>query len=284
MISKESRKTQRFLMLILIGLAGIGLVFAFVIINPGIADTLCGEGSIDENYGFSYDLQQPHWTIDWEPYVSEAAVNEVDVILDDLDYDNVVQTMILFKPAKEVGNRVNCAVHFLRYMKLGQPSGERKDNGFVFLIVVDDSGIDVHYGVGLGLPALTAQELTPLNRLAEDTFESTGSFDEALLSLVREYDNYVRSVYEPLSIPTSTPVEITLPTLNSVWEYFLCCLVIVIVLIILVILLCFMPRSGGGGGWHIPRGRGGGWSSPSGGFNLPRMRGGGGSGRSNRGN
>jgi hypothetical protein len=44
--------------------------------------------------------------------------------------------MILIKLQAQVGNRVNCAVHFLHYMKLGQPAGERKDNGFVFLIVV----------------------------------------------------------------------------------------------------------------------------------------------------
>ena len=35
--------------------------------------------------------------------------------------------MILFLPQDQVGIRVNCAVHFLRYMRLGLPAGERKE-------------------------------------------------------------------------------------------------------------------------------------------------------------
>jgi len=123
------------------------------------AAPLCGAGSAPD-YGFTYDLQQAHWTVNWQNYATENAVIEVDTILDQLNADSIAQTMILILPQEQVGNRVNCAVHFLRYMKLGEPTGERKDNGFVFLIVVEPTRIDVHYGVGLGLPALTAPELT----------------------------------------------------------------------------------------------------------------------------
>ena len=120
-----------------------------------LAAPLCGNGS-PPDYGFTYDLQQAHWTVDWQAYVSDKTVTEVDTILDKLNADSVAQTMILIQSQEQVGNRVNCAVHFLRYMQLGQPTGDRKDNGFVFLIVVEPTSIDVHYGVGLGLPALTA--------------------------------------------------------------------------------------------------------------------------------
>jgi len=174
----------------------------FVYFVPASADSafatpLCGNGSAPD-YGFSYDLQQAHWTVDWQNYVSEATVNEVDTILDRLNADSIVQTMILIKPQEQVGNRVNCAVHFLRYMKLVLPEGERKDNGFAFLIVVLPDSIDVHYGVGLGLPALTASELTDLNRSAEDTYQSTKSMDQALLALVKGFDGVARSNYTPL--------------------------------------------------------------------------------------
>lgn len=138
-----------------------------------LLNTLCGEGSEADQYGFSYPLQQYHWTVDGEAYLSPATIDELDVIFDQLNAESVVQTMILFKPANQVGNRVNCAVHFLRYMQLGLTSGERKDNGFTFLIVVENNKIDVHYGVGLGLPALTAHSLTEINRLAEDTYDET---------------------------------------------------------------------------------------------------------------
>ena len=139
----------------------------------------------------------------------------MDAVLDRLNEDSIAQTMILIKLQAQVGNRVNCAVHFLRYMKLGQPAGERKDNGFVFLIVVEPTRIDVHYGVGLGLPALTASELTTLNRAAEDAYQSTHSMDQALLTLVQGFDTVARSKYAPLIIPTPTPETINLPPLPS---------------------------------------------------------------------
>jgi len=188
-------------------------------VNPARADAsfaapLCGNGSAPD-YGFTYDLQQSHWTVDWQGFASEQAVAEVDVILDRLNGDSIAQTMILIQPQDQVGNRVNCAVHFLRYMRLGLPDGERKDNGFVFLIVVEPARIDVHYGVGLGLPALTASELTPLNRAAEEAYQSTHSIDQALLTLVEGFDEVARSNYEPLISPIPTPEIINLPALPS---------------------------------------------------------------------
>ena len=148
-----------------------------------LAAPLCGNGSAPD-YGFNYDRQQAHWTVGWQDYVSDKTVTDVDSILDQLNADSISQTMILIQSQEQVGNRVNCVVHFLRYMQLGQPTGDRKDNGFVFLIVVEPTSIDVHYGVGLGLPALTAPELTSLNRATEDAYQSTHSTDQALLVLV----------------------------------------------------------------------------------------------------
>jgi hypothetical protein len=176
--------------------------------------SLCGAGSAPD-YGFTYNLQQAHWTVDWENYVSEETVTEVDVVLDRLNGDSIAQTMILIQPQAQVGNRVNCAVHFLRYMKLGQPDGERKDNGFVFLIVVEPTRIDVHYGVGLGLPALTAFDLTSLNRAAEDAYVTTNSMDQALLTLVRGFETIARSKYNPLIFATPISDTDNLPLLPS---------------------------------------------------------------------
>jgi hypothetical protein len=51
---------------------------------------------------------------------------------------------------------------------------------------------------------LTASELTDLNRLAEDAYRSTGSTDEALLSLVKGFYQVARANYPPLIIPTAT--------------------------------------------------------------------------------
>ena len=247
---------------------------------------VCGNGSAPD-YGFSYSMQQAHWTVDWQNYVSEQAVTEVDVILDQLNADFIAQTMILIKPQEQVGNRVNCAVHFLRYMRLGQATGERKDNGFVFLIVVEPDRIDVHYGVGLGLPALTAPELTALNRAAEETYRSTRSLDQALLTLVQGFDTVARNKYDPLLLPTSSPETIDLPELPSgpLGLLTVCCLLCLggFFLLFLVWMLPKLARSGisfnpsGSGFRGIGTPFGGGRSGPS-------MRGGSGSGRSGRGN
>jgi len=280
------KKYQAFIvsLLVLVFAAGI---FAPVSAGSLTDDSLCGNGS-SPDYGFTYELRQPHWTVGYEGYASEETVAKVDTILDELDYDSIAQTMILILPQEKVGNRVNCAVHFLRYMKLGLPTGERKDNGFVFLVVVEPSKIDVHYGVGLGLPALTASELTNLNRHAEETYKSTGSLDEALISLVKEYDTVARENYSPLIIPTPTPEPIILPSGPAGVISLLCmgCAGI-IVLIVFIWILIQLSRLGirfnppGSGSWG-GGGGGGGFGGFGGGGGS--SRGGGGSGRSGRGN
>jgi hypothetical protein len=251
------------------------------------AAPLCGNGSAPD-YGFSYDLQQPHWTIGWEGYASEQAVDQVDTVLDELNADSIAQTMILIKPQEEVGIRTNCAVHFLRYMQLGLPTGERRDNGFVFLIVVQSDSIDVHYAVGLGLPALIARELTNINRAAEAAYRSTHSMDQALLTLVQEFDTVARDNYAPLIYLEPTPEVTDLPY-GPVSTSAICgelCLGIVLLLFLLWA-LSQMGRGGGSGFYpSSSRSWGGGGGSrgfPSGGGrNSSPSRGGSGSGRSGR--
>jgi hypothetical protein len=248
---------------------------------------LCGNGPAPD-YGFSYELQQAHWTVNWQEYVSEETVTDVDAVLDRLKDDSIAQTMIVIMPEQQVGNRVNCAVHFLRYMKLGEPAGERKDNGFVFLVVVEPTRIDVHYGVGLGLPALTAPELTALNRATEEAFQSTSSMDQALMILVQGFDTVARNKYEPLPSPeptTGTRQTQPLPSepLGILSICGLLCLG-VLLLLFLIWFLSLMGRSGigfnpsGSGSRGIGNPFGGGRSRP------PPTRGGSGSGRSGRGN
>jgi len=228
-----------------------------------------------------------HWTVDWQGFISENTVNKVDAILDQLNSDSIAQTMILIQSEEQVGNRVNCAVHFLRYMQLGLPNGERKDNGFVFLIVVEPNRIDVHYGVGLGLPALTASELTSLNRVAEDTYQTTKSLDQALLILIQEFDKVARSNYSPLIFPTPTEEVINNPQLPSgpLGLLSICGLLCIGVFFLLFLMwmlptlartgINFNPYGSGSRGSGFPLG---------GGRSSPRSRGGGGSGRSGRGN
>ena len=269
---------------------------AFDVTPAGAASTfaapLCGEGS-PPDYGFTYELQQAHWTVGWEGYASEQAVSEVDIVLDQLNADSIAQTMILIQSQAEVGNRVNCAVHFLRYMQLGEPSGLRKDNGFVFLIVVEPTRIDVHYGVGLGLPALTAAELTDLNRAAEDAYQTHQSMDEALLTLVDKYDAVARSNYAPLRsvVPTGEPNSVPPQASAPLGILNICGMLCMRIFLLLFLMwglsqaaqggISFNPTGSGSGGYGNPFG---GRSSGGGRSSSPPTRGGSGSGRSNRGN
>jgi hypothetical protein len=280
----------------------IGLAFSLlacfspVQVKAVQAEPLCGDGSPPE-YGFSYDLRQPHWTVGWELYASQQAVDRVDRVLDRLDEDAIAQTMILILPEDRVGIRPNCAVHFLRYMKLGLPTGERKDNGFVFLIVVEPDDIDVHYAVGLGLPALTAPELTNINRAVEVTYQSTHSMDQALLTLADEFNTVARNNYEPAPSAASTPEPVGQPT-GPAAAVALCVQSCLGIFLFLFLIWMFSQMGGGGTRYYPPdyRPRGGNtWGGspwrggmrgfPSGGgrsFPSPRMRGGSGSGRSGR--
>ena len=236
---------------------------------------LCGDGAAPD-YGFTYDLLQPHWTVGWEPHASEQTVSEVDTVLDRLNEDLIAQTMILIKSQDEVGIRTNCAVHFLRYMQLGLPSGQRKDNGFVFLIVVEPDSIDVHYAVGLGLPALTARELTNLNRDAEAAYQSSHSMDQALLTLVREFDVVTRTNYAPLIYPTSTAQATDLPA-GPVGTLAICGQLCLGIILLLFLFWIFSQMGSGGGTGFYPTdstdsgswGRGG-FSSGRGGFSSGR--------------
>lgn len=90
--------------IVVIVIAVMALASSFSSTNAGIASaaTLCGGGSAPD-YGFTYDLQQPHWTVGGQGYASEQAVAEVDAILDELNADSIAQTMILIKPPNVSG-------------------------------------------------------------------------------------------------------------------------------------------------------------------------------------
>jgi len=206
-------------------------------------DHWCGNGAESNNYGFTYDLEQPHWTVG-NDLVSEATMTEVDVVLDELNADELAQTMILVLSGDQVGEPVNCAVHFLRYMRLGLPDGPHADNGFAWLFIVRDGEIEVRYGVGLGLPALTAPHLGNLKRLGVDTYAQTGSLDEAILAVVRAYDTYVRTGYTPTPAGETEPAPAPQSQSEESGSNILFWVILIIVVLILVVAL--IASQGGG--------------------------------------
>ena len=87
--SVNRNSARRGITLIVAGVTVVMVLVFSLSVNPvsanaGFAAPLCGNGSAPD-YGFTYDLQQAHWTVDWQGYVSEQVVSEVDVILDRLN-------------------------------------------------------------------------------------------------------------------------------------------------------------------------------------------------------
>lgn len=202
----------------------------------------CGNGSEADNFGFTYALTQPHWTIG-NDLVSEQTMADVDVILDKLNSDKLVQTMILVIPEDQVGIPVNCAVHFLRYMKLGMADN---DNGFTFLFVIGQDQVTVYYGVGMDLPALTAPHLGELKRLGSETYSSTKSIDTALLETVKAYDKYVRSEYGPTSGNETTDNASPQPESSTgIWEALGTAVKCIVIFFIIIIIVAFLLIGGG---------------------------------------
>lgn len=283
-MNRNSSWQARILIAVIVSAFSMSVYFTTAQAQTVSVAPLCGNGSAPD-YGLTYDLQQPHWTVGWEGYASEQTVSEVDTVLDWLNEDSIAQTMILILPQDQVGIRPNCAVHFLRYMQLGLPTGERKDNGFVFLIVVESDSIDVHYAVGLGLPALTAYELTNINRAAESAYQSTHSMDQALLTLVDEFDTVARKNYSPLVYLEPTPEPVELPS-GPLGILAFCGQLCLGAVMLLFLLWMFSQMGGmGGSGTTFGPSSSGSWGRgfPSGiGRSSPRMRGGSGSGRSGR--
>jgi len=238
----------------------------------------CGNGSAP-NYGFDnhgYALTQKYWTVDKFNLVSEQTKKDVDVVLNKLDGDKIVQTMILVLPEDQVGEPVNCAVHFVRYMKLGLPDGPNKDNGFVWLVITHPNTIEVRYGVGLGLNALTAPGLGDLKRVGVEAYASSQSVDAAIMELVKGFDAYSRSKYQVGGIaePVTESAETTQTGLSGIpwWVW----------LLIILIFLLFVAGSYGGGG-NSSSGYSSGGSSDGGGGGSGGGHSGGGGGGAGRG-
>lgn len=147
------------------------------------------------NYPVPVSKRIDYWVVNCP--VSGSTTQEVDHVLENLNADHIAQTVILCMPTT-VPEPTSYVMRFLRYMELGLPDGERKNNGLVILVLQDGDKLDVHYGVGFGLPALTAQGLSPINRLGEEAYAESKNMDQAILAIAHGLDAYARSEYDPL--------------------------------------------------------------------------------------
>ncbi len=242
----------------------------------------CGRTDDPENHGFSYATSQYHWTVNWEKYIAESTVIEVDQVIGPLNTDNIVNAMIVILPREEVADPNACVGFFYMYMHLGNIDGPRADNGASFLLILDQqdgvtTGVELKYALG-DLSKLSPTEMQDLKRLAVSTFAETKSVDSTLISVVNQFNTVARDSYEPYYPPATqqpaTSTQKTTPTVNhlSFWDM-LCLSVLCVVGIIFLFWLLyklglfsgtgrsgtstnwtptnttFTPRSGGRANW-----------------------------------
>lgn len=204
--------------LLFVAVASITSLSTTKVNAQGQIEPWCGATSGAKNYGFTMPLDQYHWTVNSEPFgISEAAINEVDTLFDKLNADNIANTMILFIDSNEVALGPTCAGDFLIYMGLGNDGGERDANGMSIVFIVtkaNDSvtGVKVQYSRGGSLTAFQPVDLKEMDVIAQNTFVSTGSLEETYLTVMRYFEQYARSKYEPYYPPTPTDQPQTLPT------------------------------------------------------------------------
>lgn len=203
----------------------------------------CGSMSESENWGFNFSKDDNyHWTVNGNQFVSQATIDQVDVVLDGLNNDNIAQTMVLMLRSEDVSVGPNCAGMFREYMTLGNEDGPRADNGFAWLMVYDKTAntVTAYYAVGGSLNSLHTSWLQEMKRQITDKYSETQSLDATMLFLVSEFDAYARQQYEPYHEPVSTQAP---QPVSGMSLFGLLCMV-VIGIIVLFVVLWFLAKAG----------------------------------------
>ncbi|MBI2326371.1 TPM domain-containing protein [Candidatus Collierbacteria bacterium] len=147
----------------------------------------------EPDYPVPVDKVIPYWITNCQ--VSQDTIMKVDKILEDLNADHIAQTVLVCMKYGEVHDPTSYAIRFLRYMGLGLTDGPRKDNGMVLLALTDKTHFELHYGVGLGLSAITAPNMGDIIRATGDGFN--GNLDDAVVQTATMFSQAARIKYQP---------------------------------------------------------------------------------------
>lgn len=149
----------------------------------------------------AYWVTQDYWVAEGCP-VSDSVKDGAEKILAPLDGDNISKTAIFCMPMGSVSVPGEYAKRFSKYYGIGNSEGDRKDNGFVWLVLYDDSGrTEIHYAVGDGLGKLGSHELGNIKRAAEGSYKAelsqTENIANAIFTVASNYNQTARANYEP---------------------------------------------------------------------------------------
>lgn len=150
----------------------------------------------------AYWVTQDYWVAEGCP-VSDAIKAEAEKFLAPLDADNIAKTAVVCMQKGTVAVPGEWAKRFGKYYHLGNPDGERKDNGFVWLVLYDDTGkTEVHYAVGDGIMnKLGSNELGNVKRAAEAAYDPASTQGDnvanSILNLSASWAKVARANYEP---------------------------------------------------------------------------------------
>lgn len=124
--------------------------------------------------------------------IPEQTLKKLDATLNQLKRDVIAETLVVcFPEGAKITDGSIYAGRLMRYMRLGQPDGDRRDNGLVFVAI----GSELYRAVGFGLSKLVAPDLTKLKEAFAADYNQ--SLETALVNLVSGIDAMTRSKYQP---------------------------------------------------------------------------------------
>lgn len=138
----------------------------------------------------------PYWVVNCN--MSREGLIEADGTLERLNADNIIQGAVLCMHADEVQDVPGYALRFLRFMGLGNAEGQRRDNGFVWIIVHNEETgtAEIRYSAGYGLTRISAIDLDVMRDVALANYQQAGQ-ENVVRYLVSELDKLGRASYEP---------------------------------------------------------------------------------------
>lgn len=165
----------------------LALCFLGIFLSCGIldSDSLSPDQIAEVPFGEpNFPNLGEYWVVDKEGVVDQSVVEHVDKILEDLRKDGYAEQAIVTMSG--VDDSIAYVTQLGRHLKLGEAEGENKDNGIIWLILVDKPvGERVRYSIGLGLPEFTSFEAGRVQDAAS-VFADEGDWSNTVLQIATE--------------------------------------------------------------------------------------------------
>ncbi|MCA9390488.1 TPM domain-containing protein [candidate division WWE3 bacterium] len=138
------------------------------------------------------------WVIDTADVIDPSTEQEVDAILQQTHDEGYANTAIVVM--RGVNEPINYITQLGRHLQLGETEGPRRDNGLIYLVVVDKPQDErVFFSIGTGLPELSNLDAFDVKDYAHQ-WANEGDWNETVRQIATRSDQYLREVYGDLDV------------------------------------------------------------------------------------